>query len=115
MGSADNSGLIVVVRGVFSRYSSYNQGMNTDSPIVEEVRKRRCELSERFGHDLCAYYEHLQQVQAKYQSRIVDQVTVVRSCGTANQRETNHGVDTSQLNPNQTSCRGVRECPKPSP
>ncbi len=53
--------------------------MIADSPIVEEVRKRRSELSEGFGHDLRAYYEHLCEVQAKYQSRIVDQVTVVSS------------------------------------
>jgi vacuolar-type H+-ATPase subunit I/STV1 len=53
--------------------------MNADSPIVEEVRKRRCELSERFGHDLRAYYEHLREVQDKYQTRLVSQITVVRS------------------------------------
>ena len=53
--------------------------MSFDSPIVEEVRKRRCELSERFGHDLRAYYEHLQEVQAKYRSRIVSQITVIPS------------------------------------
>jgi hypothetical protein len=53
--------------------------MIADSPIVEEVRKRRCELSERFGHDLRAYYEHLREVQNQYRSRIVGQVTVVRS------------------------------------
>ena len=53
--------------------------MSADSPIVEEVRKRRCELSERFGHDLRAYYEHLRELQANYQSRVVDQITVVRS------------------------------------
>ena len=53
--------------------------MIADSPIVEEVRKRRCELSERFGNDLRAYYEHLREVQAKYESRVVGQITVVRS------------------------------------
>jgi len=53
--------------------------MIADSPIVAEVRKRRCELSERFGHDLRAYYEHLREVQDKYRSRVVGQVTVVRS------------------------------------
>jgi hypothetical protein len=57
-------------------------GMIADSPIVEEVRKRRCELSERFGHDLGRYYEHLREVQAKYQSRVVDQITVIRSHAT---------------------------------
>jgi len=53
--------------------------MISDSPIVAEVRKRRCELSERFGNDLRAYYEHLREVQATYRSRVVGQLTVVRS------------------------------------
>ena len=53
--------------------------MIPDSPIVAEVRKRRCELSERFGNDLRAYYEHIREVQAKYQSRVVSQITVVPS------------------------------------
>ena len=51
--------------------------MRADSLIVEEVRKRRSELSERFRHDIHAYYEHLREVQDKYQSRIVNQLTVV--------------------------------------
>ena len=53
--------------------------MSADSPIVEEVRKRRCELSKRFGHDLRAYFEHLREVQAKYQSRVIDQITIMRT------------------------------------
>jgi hypothetical protein len=53
--------------------------MSADSAIVEEVRKRRHQLSERFGHDLNAYYEHLGEIEARYQSRLVDQITVVRS------------------------------------
>jgi hypothetical protein len=51
--------------------------MSADSPIVEEVRARRCELSARFGHDLRAYCEHIRDVQTKHQIRIVDQVMVV--------------------------------------
>jgi hypothetical protein len=51
--------------------------MIVDSPIVAEVRERRRQLSERFGNDLRAYYEHLREVQTKYQSRIVGQMTVV--------------------------------------
>lgn len=61
--------------------------MNSDSPIVEEVRKRRCELSERFGHDLRAYYEHLREVQDKYRTRVVSQLTVVRSLRPGNKIE----------------------------
>jgi hypothetical protein len=53
--------------------------MNADSPIVEEVRKRRSALSECFGHDLRAYYEHLREFQKKYPARLVSQLTVVRS------------------------------------
>jgi hypothetical protein len=58
--------------------------MIADSPIIAEVRQRRCELSERYGNDLRAYYEHIREVQAKYQSRVVSQITVVRSGDRAN-------------------------------
>ena len=61
--------------------------MSFDSPIVEDVRKRRCELSERYGHDLQVYGEHLREVQAKYQSCVVNQITVVRSQGTAAEKK----------------------------
>lgn len=61
--------------------------MSSDSPIVEEVRRRRSELSERFGHDLRAYGEHVREVQAKYQARVVGQITVVRSRGTSAKKE----------------------------
>jgi hypothetical protein len=51
--------------------------MSTDSPIVDEVRKRRHQISERFGHDLQAYARHLKEIEDKYRSRVVSQVTVV--------------------------------------
>lgn len=53
--------------------------MNTDSPIVDEVRRRRHEISERFAHDLRAYTRHLREVQEQSRDRhpIVNQVTVV--------------------------------------
>jgi hypothetical protein len=57
--------------------------MKADSPIVDEVRRRRCELSERFDNDLRKYGEHLREIQTAFQSRVVDQVTVVRSHTTA--------------------------------
>ncbi len=63
--------------------------MNTDSPIVEEVRERRRQLSERFDNDLRKYGEHLREVQEKFQSRVVDQITVVRSHGVADKKEAN--------------------------
>lgn len=51
--------------------------MSSDSPIVEEVRRRRHEISERFGHDLQAYYHHLKELEEKYRDRVVSQITVV--------------------------------------
>lgn len=51
--------------------------MNIDSEIVEEVRRRRRQLSAQFGHDLKAYARHLREIEEKYRSRVVDQVTVV--------------------------------------
>ena len=53
--------------------------MTADSPIVEEVRERRRQISERFGHDLQAYARHLHEVQEKFRETnpVVNQVTVV--------------------------------------
>ena len=51
--------------------------MTSDSPIVEEVRQRRHQISERFGHDLQAYYRHLKELEEKYRDRVVSQITVV--------------------------------------
>jgi len=51
--------------------------MKTESPIVDEVRKRAHEISERYGHDLQAYARHLKEIEDKYRSRVVSQVTVV--------------------------------------
>ncbi|RJP32719.1 MAG: hypothetical protein C4547_13460 [Phycisphaerales bacterium] len=53
--------------------------MSADGPIVEEVRQRRHEISERFGHDLKAYAEHLKRVEEKYRDQVVSQITVVPS------------------------------------
>lgn len=53
--------------------------MSTDSPIVDEVRKRRHEISERFNHDLSKYCEHLMEAQEEYRDRLVDRATVVKS------------------------------------
>jgi len=52
-----------------------------DSPIVEEVRQRRSILSERYEHNLQKYYEHLRELQSQYASRLVNQITVIRSSG----------------------------------
>ena len=60
--------------------------MTGDSPIVEEVRARRCILSERYGHDLQKYYEHLREIQSQYASRLVNQITVIRASGQKNTR-----------------------------
>lgn len=51
--------------------------MSADSPIVDEVRRRRHEISERFGHDLMRYAEHLKEIEAQHRDRVVSQVTVV--------------------------------------
>jgi len=51
--------------------------MKSDSPIVDEVRQRRHAISERFGHDLGAYADYLKELEKKYKSRVVSQVTVV--------------------------------------
>ena len=53
--------------------------MTSDSPIVEEVRQRRHEISARFGHDLGAYARHLKEIEDQYRARVVSQITVVAS------------------------------------
>jgi hypothetical protein len=53
--------------------------MTSDSPIVEEVRRRRAEISTQFGDDLDRFGEHLRELQEQYRDRLVSQVTVVRA------------------------------------
>jgi hypothetical protein len=51
--------------------------MSTDGPIVDEVRRRRTEISARFDDDLERYCQHLLEVQEKLKDRLVSQITVV--------------------------------------
>jgi cytochrome c-type biogenesis protein CcmH/NrfG len=53
--------------------------MKADSVIVEEVRKRAHEVSQRFSHDLRKYAQHLHEVEREHAGRIVNQVSVVKS------------------------------------
>lgn len=53
--------------------------MSKDSPIVEEVRRRRQEISDRFGGDFEKYVAHLMEFQKQFSDRLVNQVTVVKS------------------------------------
>ncbi len=50
-----------------------------ESPIVEEVRQRAMEISARYGHDLKRYFEHLLEFQKQFESRLVNQRTVIKS------------------------------------
>ena len=60
--------------------------MSSDSPIVEEVRRRRMEMSAEFDHDLKKFCAHLRQLQDKHKDRLVSQVTVVPSPQEADSR-----------------------------
>jgi len=53
--------------------------MTTDGPIVDEVRERARQISERFGHDLKAYARHLREIAEQNRDRVVNQITVVAS------------------------------------
>lgn len=53
--------------------------MCAESPIVDEVRSRRSEISKQFDDDVEAYARHLMEYQRRYADRLVDQVTVVRT------------------------------------
>lgn len=53
--------------------------MTTESPIVDEVRRRATEISRRFGDDPGRYLDYLQkkQQEPRFRGRIVNQLTVV--------------------------------------
>ncbi len=51
--------------------------MSSDSPIVDEVRKRRHEISAKYGHDLQAYAKHLREIEEQHRDRVVSQITVI--------------------------------------
>jgi hypothetical protein len=51
--------------------------VKSDSPIVDEVRLRREEISRRFGDDVDRYGAHILDLQLSYKDRLVSQLTVV--------------------------------------
>lgn len=53
--------------------------MTNESPIVQEVRSRAMQISQRFDHDLHKYCEYLREQEKKHPDRIVDQIAIVRS------------------------------------
>jgi len=53
--------------------------MSGDSPIVQEVRARRMEISRECGHDPQRLFEELRRDQERYRHRLVSQITVVPS------------------------------------
>ena len=52
--------------------------MNTESEIVDDVRRRATEISEHYGHDLKAYAAHLKDIENQYSDRTVGQLRVIR-------------------------------------
>ena len=60
--------------------------MKAESPIVEEVRRRRMEISARFDHDLEKYMAHLREIERLHRERVVNQVTVVQPASGAKPR-----------------------------
>ena len=57
--------------------------MSTENAIVDEVRRRAIEISERYGHDLKAYAAHLKEIESLCVERTVGQVRVVRDAASA--------------------------------
>ena len=53
--------------------------MSSESPIVDEVRRRALEISARFDNDIHKYCAFLKQEQTKHSDKVVDQITVVRA------------------------------------
>ena len=54
-----------------------DRAQKSDSPIVDEVRERRSEISRRYGDDLVEYGKHLMDIQEAYRARLVSQIAVV--------------------------------------
>lgn len=52
--------------------------MSMDSPIVDEVRRVREQISAECDHDIHQYFERLRKIEAQYKDRVVSQLTVVR-------------------------------------
>lgn len=46
-------------------------------PIIKEIRKIRHDIETEYQNDSQKYYEHLEQLQKKYQDRIVRRKPVV--------------------------------------
>ena len=53
--------------------------MSSDSPIVDEVRERRRQISKQFKDDLDEYCEHVRQLQKRYGDRLVAHLAVIRT------------------------------------
>ena len=56
--------------------------MNTESAIVDDVRRRAIEISERYGHDPKAYAAHLREIESQHPARTVGQIRIVRETAT---------------------------------
>lgn len=52
--------------------------MNSEGAIIDDVRRRATEISERYGHDLKAYAAHLKDIENQNSTRTVGQFRVVR-------------------------------------
>lgn len=55
--------------------------MTVESPIVEEVRRRRMAISERYGHDLRRYCAHLLELQGQIGEGLIQRVPPRKECG----------------------------------
>ena len=53
--------------------------MRSESPIVDEVRRRALEISARFDDDIHRYCAFLREQQKAHPEKVVDQMTVVRA------------------------------------
>jgi len=48
-----------------------SDGERSRDPLIEEVRARRRELSERFGNDVNRLCDHLAEIEKQYAGRVV--------------------------------------------
>lgn len=53
--------------------------MDSDGPILSEIRERAQDISSRFDNDLDKYVAYLKKKEAEHPQRLVSQLTVVHS------------------------------------
>ncbi|MCY3018380.1 MAG: hypothetical protein NTW87_05020 [Planctomycetota bacterium] len=58
--------------------------MNDTDEVIEEIRRARCDISRRCGHDIYKYVAYLKQFNARYAEQVERYRALQRPAATAN-------------------------------